>query len=127
MKFNNKNIEKGFKRIISSFKVHFKYIFVRMNKFSLIITIIFALTGCCLAGRGWKNNPDMKIVKDAVCDVNKRPDETQWTNLLNCNKDNNQSDPRHQMFAQMVRIVKLHKRISKLSIHKKNILSIINK
>jgi hypothetical protein len=99
-----------------------------MKKFSLITTIIFVLTGCCLAGfggRGWKNNPNMKPVIDAVCDVNKRPDETQWTNLLNCIQDNKQSDPRRKKFAEMVRIVKLHKRISKLPIHRKNILSII--
>lgn len=78
-----------------------------MKKFSLITTIIFALTGCCLAGRGWKNNPDMKIVKDAVCDVDKRPDETQWTNLLNCTQYNKRSDPRREKFAETVRVVKL--------------------
>ncbi len=102
--------QKGYKRIISFFKVHFKYIFVKMKKFSLITTIIFALTGCCLAGfggRGWKNNPNMKPVIDAVCNVNERPDETQWTNLLNCTQYNKRSDPRREKFAETVRVVKL--------------------
>jgi hypothetical protein len=83
-----------------------------MKKFSLIATIIFALAGFCLTGfggPGWKSDPNAKPMIDAVCDVNERPDETQWTNLLNCTQNNKQSDPRREKFAEMVRIVKLYK------------------
>jgi len=77
----------------------------KMKKFLLIATIIFALAGFCFAefgGAGWRRDPNVKAIIDAVCDVNKRPDETQWTELLKCCDHNKTEDPRHEKFEEMV-------------------------
>ncbi len=84
-----------------------------MNKFLLIATIIFALAGCYLAQignpPGWKTDSNMKPVVDAVCNASKRPDQTQWTNLLNCTNLSNTTslnktaDPKQDKYAEMVR------------------------
>jgi hypothetical protein len=89
-----------------------------MNKFFLIATVIFALAGCCLAQIGyppnWKTDPTMKPTVDAVCNANKRPDATQWTNLLNCSNPmncpiqsnttnmNKTADPKLDKYAETV-------------------------
>ncbi len=76
-----------------------------MNKFLVIGTVIFALAGFCLANFGcpvWKADPNVKPIIDAVCNVNKRPDQTQWTNLLNCSCDNKTADPKPEKFVEMV-------------------------
>ncbi len=77
----------------------------KMHKFLFIATIIFALAVCCLTefgGPGLKSDPNMKPVIDAVCDVNKRPDQTQWTELLKCKSQNTAGDPRHEKIVEMV-------------------------
>ncbi len=76
-----------------------------MDKFLFIVTIILALAVCCLAGfggPGWKSDPNMKPITDAVCDVNKRPDQTQWTELLKCKRNNTTGDSRREKIAEMV-------------------------
>ncbi len=76
-----------------------------MNKFLVIATVIFALAGFCLADFGcssWKASPNVKPIIDAVCNVSKRPDQTQWTNLLNCTCMNKTMDPKQAKYAEMV-------------------------
>ncbi len=83
-----------------------------MKKSLLIATIIFALAGFCLAGfgdPGWKSDPNVKQIIDIVCDVNKRPDETQWTNLLKCYDHNKTGDCRNDKYGEIVWVVKFYK------------------
>jgi hypothetical protein len=83
-----------------------------MDKFLFIVTIILAFAWCCLAGfggPGWQSDPNVKPIKDAVCDVNKRPDQTQWTELLKCRSYNKTGDPRHEKIVEMVRVIEIYR------------------
>jgi hypothetical protein len=78
-----------------------------MNKFSLIAIFIFAFTECCLSGfegPDLENDPKVKLIIGSVCDVNKRPDATQWANLLNCSNHNKPPPPENEKYHNTVLI-----------------------
>jgi hypothetical protein len=81
-----------------------------MNKFLLIAIFISAIVECCLSGFGgpdWESDPKAKLIIQSVCDVNKRPDATQWANLLNCTCHNKTVPPEQEKFRNMVLIFNL--------------------
>ncbi len=78
-----------------------------MNKFLLIAIFIFAFTECCFSGFGGpdsENDQKVKLIIGSLCDVNKRPDETQWANLLNCTRHNKPPMPENDKFHNTVLI-----------------------
>jgi len=78
-----------------------------MNKFLLIAIFIFAFAECCLSGSdgpNWEDDPKAKLIIRSACDVNKRPDATQWANLSNCTRYNEPPPPENDKIQNTVLI-----------------------
>jgi hypothetical protein len=76
-----------------------------MNKFLLITIFISAIIECCLSGFGlldWENDPKANLISLNVCNADKRPDPTQWTNLLNCWQQNIPPPPENEKYHTLV-------------------------
>jgi hypothetical protein len=73
-----------------------------MENFLFVVTVTFMFAFAGFGSRDWKNDPNLKPIINAICDVNKRPDQTQWTDLMNCRGPDMTGNPRNEEFKEVV-------------------------